>query len=620
MAAAAQNLCPVTLELGGKAPAIVCDDFPLKLAAERILFVKCLNAGQICTTVDHVFVPAPAEGASLRRPGESRPSCRRATPTLDSPDYTSIIDQRAFDRLLRRWTMPAARRRAVMPLLPGPAFDAATRKIAPHIVLDAPADCELMQREIFGPILPVCPTTRSTRWWRASTPARGRWPLPLQPRPRCIVQMLLDRVMSGGVSVNDALFHVGQHDLPFGGVGESGMGHYHGAKVSTPSPSCGRCSTRRAGRTAAMTSVRLNPLDSAWLFTESRATPNHVGGLLQFRLPEGAPKDYMRQLMAEFRNHREFTAPWNRRLKYAFNKNPVPVWIEDDAIDLEYHVRHAALPWPGGERELGELVGRLQSTPLDLSRPPWECTIIEGLEGDRFALFIKMHHSLIDGVSGMKLLQRAMSPDREKSRKLPPFWASGLPRPTRARDDNPLPTVANAAAMAVDALRGQAQHGAATGGRLRQDAQGPGHRRRHGGALHLAALGAQRPRAREAPLRHPAVSDGATAQPRQGGGMHPQRRRAGDLRRRAATLPRRARRPAREIADHRHPRLGAGRPTTRGGNAITFIIATLGTDIADARERLAAIRESVRHAKEHVQSLPGRRCCNTRCCSWRRPS
>mgnify|MGYP000328947404 CR=1 FL=1 len=73
--------------------------------------------------------------------------------------------------------------------------------------------------------------------------------------------------------------------------------------------------------------------------------------------------------------------------------------VEDEDIDLEYHVRHAALPWPGGERELGELVGRLQSTPLDLSRPPWECTIIEGLEHHRFAMFVKMHHALIDGVS-----------------------------------------------------------------------------------------------------------------------------------------------------------------------------------------------------------------------------
>lgn len=139
----------------------------------------------------------------------------------------------------------------------------------------------------------------------------------------------------------------------------------------------------------------------------------------------------MRQLMTEFRNHRTFTAPWNRKLKYAFNMNPVAEWEEDRPIDLEYHVRHAALPWPGGERELGERVGRLQSTPIDLARPPWECTIIEGLEGNRFALFIKMHHSLIDGVSGVKLLQRAMASTAAEILELPPFWASGMAPRTR---------------------------------------------------------------------------------------------------------------------------------------------------------------------------------------------
>jgi DNA-binding transcriptional LysR family regulator len=97
-----------------------------------------------------------------------------------------------------------------------------------------------------------------------------------------------------------------------------------------------------------MSTTRLSPLDAAWLFTESRATPNHVGGLLQFRLPEGAPRDFLRSLMADFRKHANFTPPWNQRLKSGFSKHPLPVWMEDDDIDLEYHVRHAALPWPGG--------------------------------------------------------------------------------------------------------------------------------------------------------------------------------------------------------------------------------------------------------------------------------
>jgi coniferyl-aldehyde dehydrogenase len=97
-------------------------------------------------------------------------------PSLASPDYTSIIDARSFERLLPALDDARARGATVLPLLPGPAFDAATRKIAPHIVLDAPADCELMQREIFGPILPLRGYDRLDEVVRRSTPARGRWP------------------------------------------------------------------------------------------------------------------------------------------------------------------------------------------------------------------------------------------------------------------------------------------------------------------------------------------------------------------------------------------------------------------------------------------------------------
>ncbi|MCB2027457.1 MAG: wax ester/triacylglycerol synthase family O-acyltransferase, partial [Rhodoferax sp.] len=206
-----------------------------------------------------------------------------------------------------------------------------------------------------------------------------------------------------------------------------------------------------------MTTTRLNPLDTAWLFTESRATPNHVGGLLQFRLPAKAPRDFLRAMVAEFRAHRDVVAPWNQRLKLPFLKNPLPSWVEDDDIDMEYHVRHAALPWPGGERELGELVGRLHSTPIDLARPPWECTIIEGLGDDRFALFIKMHHSLIDGISGIKMLERAMATTARASLKLPPFFAAPPSRSSRAASKRPAPSVANAAAAAIEGLSTQAR-------------------------------------------------------------------------------------------------------------------------------------------------------------------
>ena len=225
MAAAAENLCPVTLELGGKCPAIVCDDFPLQVAAERILFVKYLNAGQICTSVDHLWLPAARIGAFVQAAQAILPT---RYPRIDSTDYTSIIDQRSFERLLAALDDARARGATVVQLVPGPAFDAVTRKIAPCIVLDAPPDSVVWQREIFGPILPV----RGYAHLDEVVNAVNAGPRPLAIYPFShnaqTVQMLLDRVMSGGVSVNDALFHVAQHDLPFGGVGASGMGHYHG--------------------------------------------------------------------------------------------------------------------------------------------------------------------------------------------------------------------------------------------------------------------------------------------------------------------------------------------------------------------------------------------------------
>ena len=225
MAAAARNLCPVTLELGGKAPAIVADDFPLATAAERILFVKYLNAGQICTTVDHAWLPSGRIDEFVRLASEIVP---RRYPSIASPDYTSIIDERSFDRLLHALDDARARGATLVQLVPGPAHDRATRKIAPHIVLNAPDDSLLMQREIFGPILPLRGyDSLDTVIARINA---GPRPLAVYPfsHDKAQVQKVLDHVMSGGVSVNDALFHVGQHDLPFGGVGASGMGHYHG--------------------------------------------------------------------------------------------------------------------------------------------------------------------------------------------------------------------------------------------------------------------------------------------------------------------------------------------------------------------------------------------------------
>jgi diacylglycerol O-acyltransferase / wax synthase len=358
-----------------------------------------------------------------------------------------------------------------------------------------------------------------------------------------------------------------------------------------------------------MSAIRLNPLDASWLYTESRATPMHVGALLPFRLPEGAPKDFGRRLMAELRKHQKFAPPWNRRLKSSLLKMPVHHWIDDDDIDLDAHLRHAALPHPGGQRELGELIARLHSQPLDLSRPPWECTLIEGLEGGRFAFFVKMHHSLIDGVSGMKLLQRAMPDDAQKSLTMPPFWAVGLatrknakPKPER---DTRTATYANAAAGAIEALRGQIgtvpQLLLAFGKLLRtngptdEDLQVPF------GAPASLLNGRVRSKRRFATqqiaiarMKALAAAAGCTLN---------------DLV--LATCGGALRRFLDDGGELPEKSLTAGIPVSvrpkdddSAGNAITFIIATLGTDIEDPLARLAAIRASVQSAKAHVQGLP----------------
>ena len=225
MAAAAQNLCPVTLELGGKSPAIICDDFPLRTAAERLLFSKCFNAGQVCTTVDHVYVQQSQITSFVQM---AKDIVKGRYPKISSKDYSSIIDQRAFDRILAAMEQAKEGGATLIPLIPGKPWDAATRKIAPHIVLNAPVGCDLRTREIFGPILPVIGYQHVDE--AVATINAGPRPLAFYPfsNSKERIHHFITHVMSGGVTVNDSLLHTAQHDLPFGGVGDSGMGHYHG--------------------------------------------------------------------------------------------------------------------------------------------------------------------------------------------------------------------------------------------------------------------------------------------------------------------------------------------------------------------------------------------------------
>src|SRR5271168_3664352 len=224
MANAARNLTPVTLELGGKSPAIVAPDYPIATAAERIMWVKMLNAGQICTNVDYVFLP---KGKEI----EFADHCKRLIavryPDLNGPDYTSIIDDRSFERLHAALEDARAKGATIINLAEGQNPDPKLRKFPPCLVVNPTEDMELMRREIFGPILPV--RAYSDRQEVADYINGHDRPLAIYPFTHNaeLRDFYISRVMSGGVSVNEALLHVGQHDLPFGGVGASGMGHYH---------------------------------------------------------------------------------------------------------------------------------------------------------------------------------------------------------------------------------------------------------------------------------------------------------------------------------------------------------------------------------------------------------
>lgn len=224
MAAAARNLTPVTLELGGKSPAVVGADMPMKTAAERVLWVKMFNAGQVCVNIDYLFLP---QGRVAEFVEHARRILPLRYPDMNGADFTSIVDDRSYQRLLDALDDARARGATLINLLPDQKPDLSQRKFPPHLVLDVSDDMVVMQREIFGPILPI-KTYRDPLEVVRYINAHPR-PLALYPftNDRALQRQLIDRVMSGGVSVNEAMMHGGQHDMPFGGIGASGMGHYH---------------------------------------------------------------------------------------------------------------------------------------------------------------------------------------------------------------------------------------------------------------------------------------------------------------------------------------------------------------------------------------------------------
>ena len=347
---------------------------------------------------------------------------------------------------------------------------------------------------------------------------------------------------------------------------------------------------------------QVSPLDAVWLELESRDTPMHVGGLLEFTLPKDAPPDYLKQVFEQMRSVRTIPPPWNLQLIEAPVIGPrLPLMREIHDVDLDYHVRHSALPHPGSQRELGILVSRLHSNQLDMHRPLWEAHLIEGLEGNRFAMYTKTHHSLIDGVSSMRLVMRALSSDPDR-RDVAPFWGVGEgSRPAKPAQEN------GSSGVIGGSL-----------GVLRESAASVG-------GLSRAAFDLARAAVDTSPLQAPYRAPQSALN----GPIEGQRRFATqqyDLGRLRA-MARKADCTLNEIvlylcgsalrsylAEHARvpPRsLTAGIPVNLReaedqsmGTVVGMIVAELGTNIADPLERLQAIKRSSTEAKRHLRSLP----------------
>jgi WS/DGAT/MGAT family acyltransferase len=325
----------------------------------------------------------------------------------------------------------------------------------------------------------------------------------------------------------------------------------------------------------------------------------HVAGLMQLTPPPDAPPDFLPKLVAELRATPEVVAPWNLRLSSPrFLRNPLQSWVREPHPDLDYHLRRSALASPGDERELGVLVSRLHSNSIDFFRPPWELHVIEGLEGGRFAVYVKVHHSLVDGISSMRILARTLSTtpdDRDK----PLFFA--VPAPPRAPSEED-------AGADFSTLLGSIRHELGSLGRIGNAVRG------------LADAARGRVPDLVSPLRAPrSILNARVGRNRRFATQQYDLERlkelsravggtlndvvialcAGGLRRFLIELGELPEQPlVAFLPVNLRPKADAG-----GGNSVGAILATMATDRADPLERIEAIVASTRRAKEQLEGM-----------------
>ena len=225
MRAAADNLTPVTLELGGKSPVIIADDMPIKTAVERIIFGKCLNAGQICVAPDYIFCPENkvSEFISAYQSQFQKMYGKQST----SNDYGNVINEGQYSRLLT-WLDDAVEKGATVISANSQEINRTSRQLPTQLVTGTTDEMLVMQEEIFGPILPIIGYKELNEAINYINERPHPLALYIMSFDETTQKELLNKTHSGGVCINETIFHVAADDAPFGGVGDSGMGHYHG--------------------------------------------------------------------------------------------------------------------------------------------------------------------------------------------------------------------------------------------------------------------------------------------------------------------------------------------------------------------------------------------------------
>lgn len=345
--------------------------------------------------------------------------------------------------------------------------------------------------------------------------------------------------------------------------------------------------------------------DSAWLFAEKSKTPMQVGMLANLAVPDGEPT-FVADLVSRWREVKSFAPPFN----YLFKTLPVPSWVEvpDEEIDLDYHLRHSALPAPGSQRELGVLISRLHSAKMDRRYPLWECHVIEGLEEGRWSLYFKAHHSQIDGVGGIRLLKRMLSADPDTREMLPP-WAVG----TRGPDQSGIERTS----VTIDVVRPSSLVGGIVG--AGKDATSVAASL---GRTYLETATGLGDDERAAPFRAPkSIFNGRIHTPRRFATQNYSIDRiktiakaadasmndvfltitGGALRR---YLLERDKLPTQSLTANVPVSVRPG-DGAKVGNAITFLYAMLGTDIDDPIERIARIKSSTQLGKQRLPEVGG---------------